>query len=142
MTSAQIQGSQPGLLRQLGFFSATALVISNMVGTGIFATTGFMAGDLGSAGLILACWTVGNYLICPLRWQSVSTRGKSLAWYARIFAEGELLGMPRHLRRALRGHHRPGVGEHQPELHRCCLPFLRRLRGVLQERAVRRTASD
>src|SRR5437016_8981019 len=60
MTSAQIQGSQPGLLRQLGFFSATALVISNMVGTGIFATTGFMAGDLGSARLILACWTVGG----------------------------------------------------------------------------------
>src|SRR3982751_5447667 len=51
--------NKPGLLRQLGFFSATALVISNMVGTGIFATTGFMAGDLGSAGLILACWTVG-----------------------------------------------------------------------------------
>src|ERR1035441_3327148 len=50
---------RPGLLRQIGFFSATALVISNMVGTGIFATTGFMAGDLGSARLILACWTVG-----------------------------------------------------------------------------------
>jgi amino acid transporter len=44
MTS-QIQVGKPGLLRQLGFFSATALVISNMVGTGIFATTGFMAGD-------------------------------------------------------------------------------------------------
>src|SRR5450755_3794253 len=50
---------RPGLLRQIGFFSATALVISNMVGTGIFATTGFMAGDLGSARLILACWSVG-----------------------------------------------------------------------------------
>src|SRR5436309_9449073 len=50
---------KPGLLRQVGFFSATALVISNMVGTGIFATTGFMAGDLGSAPLILACWTAG-----------------------------------------------------------------------------------
>jgi len=48
-----------GLLRQLGFFSATALVISNMVGTAIFGTTGFMAGDLGSAGLILGCWAVG-----------------------------------------------------------------------------------
>ncbi len=59
MPKVQQQTSQPGLLRQLGFFSATALVISNMVGTGIFATTGFMAGDLGSAGLILACWTVG-----------------------------------------------------------------------------------
>ena len=51
--------STPGLLRQLGFFSATALVISNMIGTGIFATTGFMAGQLGSARLILACWAVG-----------------------------------------------------------------------------------
>jgi basic amino acid/polyamine antiporter, APA family len=30
-----------------------------MVGTGIFATTGFMAGDLGSASLILSCWGVG-----------------------------------------------------------------------------------
>jgi len=48
-----------GLLRQLGFVSATALVISNMVGTGIFATTGFMAGDLGDARLILLAWFVG-----------------------------------------------------------------------------------
>jgi basic amino acid/polyamine antiporter, APA family len=59
MANIQTQTSKPGLLRQLGFFSATALVISNMVGTGIFATTGFMAGDLGSAGLIMACWSVG-----------------------------------------------------------------------------------
>src|SRR6266436_1289651 len=48
-----------GLLRQLGFVSATALVVSNMVGTGIFATTGFMAGDLGDARLILLVWTAG-----------------------------------------------------------------------------------
>jgi len=59
MPKPQLQGPKPGLLRQLGFFSATALVISNMVGMGIFGTTGFMAGDLGSAGLILACWAVG-----------------------------------------------------------------------------------
>src|SRR6478736_6501779 len=59
MSTTNMQASKPGLLRQIGFFSATALVISNMVGTGIFATTGFMAGDLGSARLILACWTVG-----------------------------------------------------------------------------------
>ena len=53
------------LLRQLGFYSATALVVSNMVGTGIFTTTGFMAGDLGSASLIMWVWTVGALLaIC------------------------------------------------------------------------------
>src|SRR5215475_7015142 len=59
MPYPKLQAPRPGLLRQIGFFSATALVISNMVGTVIFASTGFMAGQLGSAGLILACWTVG-----------------------------------------------------------------------------------
>jgi basic amino acid/polyamine antiporter, APA family len=59
MPTAKLRDARSGLLRQVGFFSATALVISNMVGTGIFATTGFMAGELGSASLILACWTVG-----------------------------------------------------------------------------------
>src|ERR1700691_3283497 len=54
----QLQG-KAGLLRQLGFVSATALVVSNMVGMGIFGATGFMARDLGSAKLILADWLVG-----------------------------------------------------------------------------------
>src|ERR1044072_8332766 len=53
-----MEAARPGLLRQLGLFSATALVISNMVGTVIFTVTGFMAGDLGSPALILACWGV------------------------------------------------------------------------------------
>jgi APA family basic amino acid/polyamine antiporter len=47
------------LRRSLGLMSATALVVSNMIGTAIFTSTGFMAGDLGSAGLILLAWTVG-----------------------------------------------------------------------------------
>ncbi len=47
------------LLRQLGIISATALVVSNMVGTGIFATSGFLAGDLGTPSLVLIIWVVG-----------------------------------------------------------------------------------
>jgi APA family basic amino acid/polyamine antiporter len=47
------------LLRQLGIVSATALVVSNMIGTGIFTTSGFLAGDLGSPKLILFIWVVG-----------------------------------------------------------------------------------
>jgi APA family basic amino acid/polyamine antiporter len=43
----------------LGLVSATALVVSNMVGTGIFTSTGFFAGDLGSPRLVLAIWVVG-----------------------------------------------------------------------------------
>ena len=47
------------LLRQLGIVSATALVISNMIGTGIFTTSGFLAADLGDPKLILLIWVVG-----------------------------------------------------------------------------------
>ncbi|MEO7141924.1 MAG: amino acid permease [Bryobacteraceae bacterium] len=50
---------RPALLRQLGLVSATALVIANMVGTGIFTTTGFLAGDLGSPKIVLLIWVVG-----------------------------------------------------------------------------------
>jgi APA family basic amino acid/polyamine antiporter len=47
------------LLRQLGLVSATALVVSNMIGTGIFSTTGFMIGDLGDARVVLLVWLAG-----------------------------------------------------------------------------------
>src|SRR6476620_7687108 len=59
MLNVSTAAVKPGLLRQLGLFSASALVISNMVGTGIFGITGYMAGDLGSASTIHACWAVG-----------------------------------------------------------------------------------
>ena len=49
-----------GLLRQLGLFSATALVVSNMIGTVIFTGTGFLAGQLGSPNLVLSIWVVGG----------------------------------------------------------------------------------
>ena len=50
---------QPGLRRELGFTHTTALVIANMIGTGIFTTTGFLAGDLGRPSLVLGIWVVG-----------------------------------------------------------------------------------
>jgi basic amino acid/polyamine antiporter, APA family len=53
-----------GLLRQLGVVSAAALVVSNMIGTGIFTTSGFLAGDLGEPGLVLGIWIVGA--LCAL----------------------------------------------------------------------------
>jgi APA family basic amino acid/polyamine antiporter len=49
----------PGLLRQLGVASASALVVSNMVGTGIFTASGFLAGDLGDPFLFFLIWVVG-----------------------------------------------------------------------------------
>ena len=57
--SHTVRESTPTLQRQLGLGSATALVISNMIGTGIFTTTGFLAGDLGQPWLVLGIWMVG-----------------------------------------------------------------------------------
>ncbi len=47
------------LVRQLGLVSATALVVSNMIGTGIFTSSGFLAGELGDPVLFLLIWVVG-----------------------------------------------------------------------------------
>jgi hypothetical protein len=52
------------LVRRLGFASATTLVVSNMIGTGVFTTTGFLAGDLGRPWLVLLSWLVGA--VCAL----------------------------------------------------------------------------
>ena len=50
---------QPALRRELTFLSATALVVANMIGTGIFTTTGFLAGDIGRPSLVLGLWLAG-----------------------------------------------------------------------------------
>jgi APA family basic amino acid/polyamine antiporter len=54
--------SKPTLVRQLSLLSATALVVSNMIGVGIFTTTGFLAGDLGNPWLVVGIWFVGAAL--------------------------------------------------------------------------------
>jgi APA family basic amino acid/polyamine antiporter len=44
----------------LGLWSATLLVVANMVGTGIFTTSGFIIQELGHPLALLACWGVGG----------------------------------------------------------------------------------
>ena len=46
--------------RRLGLSSATALVVANMVGTGVFTTSGLLIADLGSAWLVLLAWVLGG----------------------------------------------------------------------------------
>lgn len=53
----------PHLARRLGPFSASSLVVSNMVGTGVFTTTGFLAGDLGSPLVVLGIWPLCALLV-------------------------------------------------------------------------------
>ncbi len=50
------------LLRRVTAFTAGCVIVSNMIGTGIFGTTGFMARDLGHPGIILLLWCVGGGL--------------------------------------------------------------------------------
>ncbi len=54
--------TEPHLLKHIGFRSATALVIANIIGAGIFTTTGFQASDLGHPGYIFLLWLVGGVL--------------------------------------------------------------------------------
>ena len=48
--------------RCLGLVSATALVVANMVGTGVFTTSGFLLADLKSPWPVLGVWVAGGVL--------------------------------------------------------------------------------
>ena len=48
--------------RQLGLVSASALVVANMIGTGVFTTSGFLLADLRSPWVVLAAWAVGGVI--------------------------------------------------------------------------------
>lgn len=51
-----------GLARHVGLRTATALVVANIIGAGIFTTTGFQAADLGHPGIIFGLWILGGLL--------------------------------------------------------------------------------
>ena len=50
------------LKRRLNLFDATLLVIGNVVGAGIFTTSGFLAGELPHPLLFVAIWVIGGLL--------------------------------------------------------------------------------
>ena len=53
------------LKREIGLFSITVLVIANMVGTGIFTTSGFIIQELENPQAMLICWLVGGvFALC------------------------------------------------------------------------------
>jgi len=60
--TAEDKTNSQGLIRGIGLKSATALVIANIIGAGIFTSTGFQAGALGHPGYIFLLWIVGGLL--------------------------------------------------------------------------------
>ncbi len=49
-----------GLRREIGLLSGGALVVANMVGSGIFTTSGLMMRDLGGIAPLMAAWALGG----------------------------------------------------------------------------------
>jgi basic amino acid/polyamine antiporter, APA family len=55
-SSTETLHHEPGLSRQLGLTTATALVVAEVIGVGIFLTTAGMAKSLGSPFWLLVVW--------------------------------------------------------------------------------------
>lgn len=52
----------PSLPRKLGLFPATNIVIANMIGAGIFTTSGLLMAGLNNALLMLSLWVIGGII--------------------------------------------------------------------------------
>ncbi len=54
---------EAGLVRGLGLWSATAVVIGDTIGTGVFLVASDMARIVGSSALVLAAWILGGFIV-------------------------------------------------------------------------------
>jgi APA family basic amino acid/polyamine antiporter len=54
--------TEDGLERKLGLFPVTNIVIANMIGAGIFTTSGLLMSDLKDPLVMLGLWAVGGRL--------------------------------------------------------------------------------
>ena len=57
-----VQTADEGLIRAIGLWSATLIVVGAVIGSGIFLTTGGMAAHIPSASLLLMAWVLGGVL--------------------------------------------------------------------------------
>lgn len=57
-----MDASRPNELRRVGWFTATCLLISNIIGGGVFTTSGFLARDLGDPMVIIGLWVLGAFI--------------------------------------------------------------------------------
>ena len=57
-----MQPSNTSPKRQLGLFSVTSIVVANMIGVGIFTTSGLLMGDLKDPWIMLLLWLIGGCL--------------------------------------------------------------------------------
>src|SRR3989338_4135947 len=60
--TAVVPDERPVLSRSIGVFTATCVVVANVIGVGIFTTPGFLARDMGSPFALLGIWILGAIL--------------------------------------------------------------------------------
>jgi len=56
-------GGSSGLIRGLGLWAATAIVVGSMVGQGVFLLGSDMSREVGSATMVLMVWIVGGVIV-------------------------------------------------------------------------------
>lgn len=49
---------------RFGTFTLVCLVIANMIGAGVFTTSGFALSDLGTPGRVMLAWLIGGVVAC------------------------------------------------------------------------------
>ena len=54
--------AEDNLQRKLGLFPATNIVVANMIGAGIFTTSGLLMAGLNNPLLMLALWVIGGII--------------------------------------------------------------------------------
>ena len=59
----QSESIHPHLIRGLGLWAATAIVIGDTIGTGVFLVSSDMARAVGSARLVLTAWVLGGVIV-------------------------------------------------------------------------------
>jgi APA family basic amino acid/polyamine antiporter len=60
MNKTSLTPPHKNIERRIGPVTATSIVVANMIGAGIFTTSGIMAGQLPSSGWIFICWLLGG----------------------------------------------------------------------------------
>jgi len=89
-TTGRLAGRVGGFLSH-PWLRVAAVVIAVVVSVWSFDRVPSASWEPAAIGLMP--WIVGKYLLCPLRWHSLSVGGRTRRWYLRTYAESELLGL-------------------------------------------------
>lgn len=58
----KIESSDSKPIKTLGFLTLVGLIVANMIGAGVFTTSGFALADLGSPNRVMLAWLIGGII--------------------------------------------------------------------------------